>query len=96
MKSVFSLEDELARAIVQELKTRLLPGAALVAQTTTNVEAHDLYLRGRYFWNQRNKESLAKAQALFEQAIAVDPNYALAWSGLADCLTLPLDYGEGV
>ena len=92
LKGVFSLEDELARAIVQALKPKLVPAAALVQQSTSSSEAHDLYLRGRYFWNQRNKEAFSKAAALFEQAIAVDPGYALAWSGLADCQTLSIDY----
>ena len=95
LKNIFSVEDELARAIVQELKARIVPGATLVGQTTSNLEAHDLYLRGRYFWNQRTRESLAKAQALFERAIAADPGYALAWSGLADSLLLSIEYGDG-
>ena len=94
LKNLFSVEDELARAIVQALKPRLLPSAALVAQATASTEAHDLYLRGRFFWNQRTKEGLAKAESLFEQAIALDPNYALAHSGLADCYSLSKDYGQ--
>src|SRR6185436_11773435 len=86
--SIFSLEDELARAIVQALKPRLVPGS-VVATQTTSAEAYDLYLRGRHFWNQRFKEGMmAKAMPLFEQAIALDPNYALAYSGLADCYDL--------
>jgi len=94
LKSVFSLEDELARAIVQALKPRLLPAATLVQQTTSSTEAHDLYLKGRYFWNQRSGESFAKATALFEKAIALDPTYALAHSGLADCYSLSVDYAR--
>ena len=94
LKGVFSLEDELARAIVQALKPRLLPAAALVQQTTSSTEAHDLYLKGRYFWNQRSGESFAKATMLFEKAIALDPTYALAHSGLADCYSLSVDYAR--
>ncbi len=93
LKNVFSVEDELARAIVQALKARLAPGAALVRQTTVSSEAHDLYLKGRFFWNQRTKEGIARATALFEQAIAIDPGYALAHSGLADGYQLSVDYG---
>jgi adenylate cyclase len=93
LKDVFSLEDELARAIVLALKPRLVPGAALVPEATASVEAHDLYLKGRFFWNQRTKEGLTKAAALFEQALALDPRYALAHSGLADCYTLFSEYG---
>jgi serine/threonine-protein kinase len=94
MKGVFSLEDELARAIVQALKPKLVPAAALVSQTTSSTEAHDLYLKGRYFWNRRSKEGFARARALFEQAIALDPGYALAHSGLADLYSLSMDYAE--
>jgi TolB-like protein/Tfp pilus assembly protein PilF len=94
LKGVFSLEDELARAIVQALKPRLVPAAALVQTTTSSTEAHDLYLKGRYFWNQRSREGFAKATALFEKAIALDPTYALAHSGLADCYSLSVDYAR--
>jgi TolB-like protein/Tfp pilus assembly protein PilF len=94
LKGVFSLEDELARAIVQALKPRLVPAKALVQQTTSSAEAHDLYLKGRYFWNQRSGEGFAKAKALFEKAIALDPTYALAHSGLADCYSLSVDYAR--
>src|SRR5438874_7039493 len=70
LKNVFSLEDELARAIVQSLKPKLVPERALVQQAAVSTEAHDLYLKGRYFWNQRSRESLTKAKASFEQAVA--------------------------
>src|SRR3989442_13113347 len=93
LKNVFAVEDELARAIVDALKPKLIARPRLVAQSTANAKAHDLYLRGRFFWNRRNKEGLAKAAALFEQAIAADPTYALAHAGLADCYNLSIDYG---
>ncbi len=95
LKNVFAVEDELAHAIVQALMPRLVPGAPLVLQSTASTEAHDLYLKGRFFWNQRTKEGLTKAAALFEQAIALDPAYALAHSGLADCYALFSNYGVG-
>ena len=93
LNNVFAVEDEVARAIVQALAPKLLPGLALAQATTVNTEAHDLYLRGRYFWNQRTREALTKAQSLFEQAIALDAGYALAYSGLSDCYNLLVDYG---
>ncbi len=93
LKNVFSVEDELARAIVQALGPKLVQGRALVQQPTASTEAHDLYLKGRFFWNQRTKEGLAKATELFEQAIALDPGYALAHSGLADGYSLSVQYG---
>ena len=95
LNNVFAVEDEVARAIVQALAPKLLPGLALAQATTVNTEAHDLYLRGRYFWNQRTREALTKAQSLFEQAIALDAGYALAYSGLSDCYNLLVDYGGG-
>jgi serine/threonine-protein kinase len=94
LKGVFSVEDELARAIVQALKPKLVQGPDLVAQSTASTEAHDLYLRGRYFWNQRTKEGLTQATALFGRVIALDPSYALAHSGLADSYALSIDYGQ--
>ncbi len=93
LRNVFSVEDELARAIVKALKAKLVPGAALVRQTTVSPEAHDLYLKGRFFWNQRTQEGVAKATSLFEQAIALDPRYALAHSGLADAYAFSAVYG---
>lgn len=58
--------------------------ARLSRAPTQNADAYRLYLQGRFFWNKRNPESLKKAKDLFDQAIAVDPNFALAYSGLAD------------
>lgn len=95
LKNVFAVEDELAHAIVQALLPRLRPAAELVPQATGSPEAHDLYLKGRYFWNLRSREGLTKAGALLEQAIALDPAYALAQSGLADCYVLYFSYGAG-
>ena len=91
---VFAVQDEIARAIVQALKPRLVHGPALVQQATASSGAHDLYLQGRYFWNQRSREGLTKGAALFEQALVLDPNYALAHSGLADCYNFSIDYGQ--
>ncbi len=92
LKGVFALEDELARAIVQSLRPKLVPERPLVQPASVSTEAHDLYLKGRYLWNQRTKGSLASASASFERAIALDRGYALAHSGLADCYTLMPDY----
>lgn len=58
------------------------------------MQAHDLYLRGRYFWNKRSGEGIRKAAGYFEQAIGQDPNYALAYAGLADALALRSEYEE--
>jgi len=95
VKNIFALEDELVRSIVQALKPKLTQNAAtpLVKPATASLAAHDLYLKGRYFWNKRNPEAVAKAAEYFQQAIEQDPSYALAYVGLADCTAL-VEYGS--
>ena len=88
LKSVFAVEDEIARAIADALKRKLVR----VSPATANENAHDLYLRGRYFWNKRSAEAVRTATGYFERAIAEDPGYALAYAGLADCLALSGEY----
>jgi len=66
----------------------------LVKPATANLAAHDLYLKGRYFWNKRTAEALTKAIAYFQQAIEQDPSYALAYVGLADATALLPEYGS--
>ena len=86
MHDVFAIQDEIARAIVDTLKVKLLagPDAALVKPPTEHVEAYTLYLKGRHYWGQRVESALVKGIACFEEAIAIDPQYALAHVGLAD------------
>jgi TolB-like protein/Flp pilus assembly protein TadD len=93
-ENIFAVEDEISLAIVQALTDRVLPGTQLVKTQTTSLAAHDLYLRGRYFWNQRSDEGLVHARESFERAIAIDPGYALAYVGLADSLAVSLDFGS--
>jgi serine/threonine-protein kinase len=81
-----SLQSEIARDVSTKLKARL-SGAdqAKVAKTyTTNAEAYRLYLQGRFYWNKREEREFRKAIEYFNQAVALDPNYALAYVGLAD------------
>jgi len=66
----------------------------LASRPTENPEAHELYLKGRYFWNRRTGENLKKAIDYFQQAIGNDANYALAYAGLADCHVLLPVYPE--
>jgi tetratricopeptide (TPR) repeat protein len=94
MKDVFAVEAELARSIAATLRPRLFPRGALDRAPTQNPEAHDLYLRGRHFWNQRTVEGLNKAISLFQQAIQQDERYALAYVGLADSYVLLVDYAN--
>jgi tetratricopeptide (TPR) repeat protein len=85
-KDIFSVQEEIARAIVAALRIRLAtqPNVRLMPRHTLNLEAYDLYLRGRYFWNARTVEAVAKSRRYFEEAIRTDPTYALAYAGLAD------------
>jgi serine/threonine-protein kinase len=99
LKNFFEVEEELARSIAQALKAKLVQNEAapLVKPTTSNLAAHDLYLKGRYLWNKRTGEALTKAIGYFEQAIEQDPSYALAYVGLADATALlhEYEYGSG-
>ena len=91
LKGIFAVEDEIARSIAAALQ-RTLVG---VKAPTTDLKAHDLYLKGRYFWNKRTGEGLRKSVVFFEDAIRHDPNYALAYCGLADALALRVEYDNG-
>jgi TolB-like protein/Tfp pilus assembly protein PilF len=92
LKNVLAVEDELAQSIAQALRPSLKVTKPLVRHTTASTEAHDLYLRARYFWNDRTEPGLRKAIALYHQAIGVDPDYALANAALADSYMLLRNY----
>ena len=95
LEDVFAIQDEIAREIVKALKIKLLgeKEAPLVKNNTENLQAYNLYLQGRHFWNKRTAGDTKKAIDYFDQAIALDPNYALAYVGLADCYILLPEYG---
>jgi TolB-like protein/Tfp pilus assembly protein PilF len=82
MEDIFDVQDEIARAISERLKVSLSGG---VKRSTENPEAYELYLKGRHFWHQRSPATVRLAILSFEDAIKVDPRYALAYAGLADC-----------
>ena len=82
MEDIFEVQDEIARAIADQLKVTF--GVA-VKQATKNVEAYDLYLKGRHLSNQRSPATMRQAIQLYEQAIRLDPEFALAYSGLSEC-----------
>ena len=94
MADVFAIQDEIAQTIVRTLRTTLLGkiGDPTPVRYTENVRAYSLYLKGRFWWNRRTQADIAKGVKYFEQAIAEDPGYALAYSGLADSYALDLDY----
>lgn len=84
--SVLEFQRELSTAIAQQVRLRLSPErlSALARRQTRHVEAYDLYLRGRYFWNQLSPPTTRRAIEHYTHATELDPAYALAWSGLAD------------
>jgi len=86
LASVFAIQDDISRAIVDAMKIRLIgkDAKAITRRSTESLEAYDFYTRGRFLWNKRTESELRKAIEYFEQAIALDSNYALAYSGLAD------------
>src|SRR6266850_6577597 len=96
LTDIFAVESEIAKSIADTLRAKLNSSAehVLASRPTENPEAHELYLKGRYFWNRRTGANLQKAVDYFERAIEKDPKYALAYSGLADCHVLLPVYPE--
>jgi serine/threonine-protein kinase len=86
LSDVFAVQDELAQAIAGALKVRLAPAAAPAGgrQGTENVEAYTHYLRGRFHWGRRTEADILKGLEHFQQALTLDPDYALAEIGVAD------------
>jgi len=84
--SMLEFQRELSTTISHEVHLRLSPErlTTLARRQTQQVEAYDLYLRGRYFWNQLSPVTTRRAIEYYKRATEVDPDYALAWSGLAD------------
>jgi TolB-like protein/Flp pilus assembly protein TadD len=97
LTDIFEVESEIARTIATTLQAKLTGSEqnAIAARPTENTEAYQLYLKGRFFWNKRTGENLNKAADYFNQAIATDPKYALAYVGLADSYVLMPYYGAG-
>jgi TolB-like protein/Tfp pilus assembly protein PilF len=97
LKDVFAVQTELAQTIVEQLRGQLTGGAvdpaakaAIQAQVqaaekggTKNVEAHEAYLQGRFFYNRHSEKEMDRARAAYERAVELDPKFALAWAGLA-------------
>jgi serine/threonine protein kinase/tetratricopeptide (TPR) repeat protein len=94
MADVFEIQDEIVAAIVQAVVPALLGEAAhAVQRSTENTDAYELYLKGRHYWHQRSPSTLRLAIQSFQQAIQIDPQYALAYAGLADCYGILRVYG---
>src|SRR5438094_651575 len=86
LTDIFAVETEIAKTVADMLQAKLTGSEqhVIAARPTANTEAHQLYLKGRFFWNKRTGNDLKKSIDYFHQAIAADPNYALAYAGVAD------------
>jgi serine/threonine-protein kinase len=94
MADVFEIQDEIVGAIVKALVPALMgEAAAPVRRSTENLEAYELYLKGRHYWHQRTPAAVRVAIQCFEQAITLDAEYALAYAGLADSYGILRVYG---
>ena len=87
LTDIFAIQDEITHAIVDQLKVKLLPAErkAIEAAPTENVEAYTYYLRGRQFSHEGTKSYLLLARRMFTKAVELDPHYARAYAGIADC-----------
>jgi DNA-binding winged helix-turn-helix (wHTH) protein/TolB-like protein/Flp pilus assembly protein TadD len=85
--NIFAVQTAISERVSRTLAVKLTSTQRqqLVKDYTKNTEAFQLYIKGRYFWNKRSPDSIKKAMEYFEQAIELDPTYALAYAGLADC-----------
>lgn len=92
---VFSLQDSISEKVLQTLTLKITgeQRKVITKRYTSNTDAYQIYLKGRYFWNKRDPLSLQKAVEFFKQTIHEDAEYALAYSGLADCYVLLVMYG---
>jgi serine/threonine protein kinase len=92
---IISLEQQIARDIAEKLRSELSPleKQQVAKQGTQNPEAYELYLKGRYYWNKRTPSDVDSAISYFNQAVAKDPGYALAYSGLADAYSFLPTFG---
>ena len=94
MSDLLATQREIATAITQKLQLKLADGdtKGITKKYTDNNEAYQAYLKGRYYWNRRTAENLRKGIEQFKLATDKDPNFALAYSGLADCYSITPEY----
>src|SRR5438093_2423978 len=97
LTDIFAVETEIAKTIADTLQAKLTGSEknAISKKPTENPAAHELYLQGRYFWSKRSAANLRKSIDYFNQAIAQDPNYALAYAGLAQAWMVLPAYNGG-
>ena len=97
LTDIFAAESDIATTIAETLRAKLTGSekSSIAKAPTSNAEAYELYLKGRFFWNKRSGADLRKAIEYFNQAIALDPKFALAYAGLADSYMLLPNYDFG-
>jgi len=99
LEDVFAIQDEITESIVKTLKPTLLGNQQhqqqqpAVKRHTDNLQAYELYLKGRHYWQQRTERSLCASIDCFQKAIVLDSNYALAHAGIADSFSILRIYG---
>ncbi|MGH9920816.1 MAG: tetratricopeptide repeat protein, partial [Nitrososphaerales archaeon] len=95
LSDVLTIQSDISKMVAESLRVKLLTHERIVMDNApiVDAQAHTLYLKGLYYWNERTKENVFKAVRYFEQAIKVDPQLALAYSGMADCYTVLSNYG---
>jgi len=94
LTDIFAVQGEIAQQVAEGLKVQLLSSERekLGEKQTGSLEAYNLYLRGRYYWNERTEEAVKRAIGYFEAALKADPGYAKAYTGLADCYLILANY----
>jgi TolB-like protein/DNA-binding winged helix-turn-helix (wHTH) protein/Tfp pilus assembly protein PilF len=97
LNNILSLQNDVAREIASEIQAELTPQEQnrLAQARSIDPDAYEFYLRGRFYWNKRTEEGYNKAIEFFDRAIAVQPDYAQAYAGLADCYALVETYTKG-
>jgi serine/threonine protein kinase/tetratricopeptide (TPR) repeat protein len=97
LEDVFAIQDEIAGSIVKALRLVLSEDEkrALEKSPTVNVQAYEFYLRGRQYFHQWSRTSIQYARRMFERAIEIEPEYALAYTGIADCCSFLYMYWDG-
>jgi len=98
LKDIFLIQDEIAKSIAETLLESITPvqRSALKTTSTSDVTAYDYYLRGRHFISRFHKIDIGYARRMFHKALDLDPAFALAWAGYADCFSLLILYEEPI
>ncbi|HUU14275.1 MAG TPA: tetratricopeptide repeat protein [Terriglobia bacterium] len=93
LRDILALQSDVARSITEEIRIKVTPQeqARIATSRPVNPEAHEAYLKGRFYWNKRTADGLKKSLDYFQQAMEKDPNYAVAYAGLADSYSILAD-----